>query len=171
VRLRKSQRILRDAVVPGLIVRILPGGARSFYYLYRPLGAVAPPTRAFSANAVMNDVCFPKCAQKCARLRFLGSTTTLADTPVRSGRGIMLRLVRRRPHAPMAAAQRTPRRQVRPLSDVRDALDSRPSRSTRRSMPPARVSMSAIRASTRSAAPSLLGSIERAPQAQSRLVR
>jgi integrase len=35
----KSQRLLRDAVVPGLVVRILPGGARSFYFIYRPAGA------------------------------------------------------------------------------------------------------------------------------------
>jgi integrase len=34
----RKQRILRDADVPGLIVRILPGGSRSFYYLYRPVG-------------------------------------------------------------------------------------------------------------------------------------
>jgi integrase len=34
-----SQLLLRDAVVSGLVVRILPGGARSFYFLYRPAGA------------------------------------------------------------------------------------------------------------------------------------
>ncbi len=34
----KGQLILRDAVVPGLVVRVLPGGVRSFYFIYRPLG-------------------------------------------------------------------------------------------------------------------------------------
>jgi hypothetical protein len=32
------QLILRDATVPGLLVRVLPGGSRSFYFLYRSPG-------------------------------------------------------------------------------------------------------------------------------------
>jgi Arm DNA-binding domain len=34
----KSQHILRDAVVPGLVVRILPGGSKTYYFCYRPAG-------------------------------------------------------------------------------------------------------------------------------------
>jgi integrase len=35
----KSQHILRDAVVPGLVVRILPGGSKTYYFCYRPAGS------------------------------------------------------------------------------------------------------------------------------------
>jgi integrase len=34
----KSQFLLRDAVVPGLIIRVLPGGSKSYYFCYRPAG-------------------------------------------------------------------------------------------------------------------------------------
>jgi integrase len=35
----KRQGFLRDAVVPGLVVRMLPGGTKTFMLLYRPAGA------------------------------------------------------------------------------------------------------------------------------------
>jgi integrase len=35
----KTQDLLRDAVVPGLVVRVLPGGSKTYYFVYRPAGS------------------------------------------------------------------------------------------------------------------------------------
>jgi integrase len=40
-----SQSVLWDRTVPGLVVRVLPGGAKSFYFLYRPAGSGRGPMR------------------------------------------------------------------------------------------------------------------------------